>query len=83
LRPPFAQALAEWIPLYKQRQSVRPGMTGWAQLHSEGGLQGQNAIQQLAYDLYYTKNLSPSLDLFVMLRWVKSLFQNGSSNALP
>ena len=48
-------------------------MTGWAQIHYFGDGEGYDAMRRLEYDLYYVKNLSPSLDFSVMLRWVREV----------
>jgi len=65
-RPEFAAILEKLIPFYVHRQCVRPGLTGWAQIHTGDGL--EDAIVKLEYDFYYIKNLAPSLDLQILLR---------------
>lgn len=70
-RPEFAARLNDAIPLHPHRTTVKPGITGWAQIHYFGEDTVLDAIRRLEYDLYYVKNLSPSLDLSVMLRWVR------------
>jgi lipopolysaccharide/colanic/teichoic acid biosynthesis glycosyltransferase len=72
-RPEFAARLNEAIPFHVQRTAVKPGMTGWAQIqiHDPGTGLVRDAMRRLEYDLYYVKNLSPSLDLSVMLRWLR------------
>jgi lipopolysaccharide/colanic/teichoic acid biosynthesis glycosyltransferase len=72
-RPEFAERLNETIPFHPQRTTVKPGMTGWAQIHYFGDGEGYDAMRRLEYDLYYVKNLSPSLDFSVMLRWVREV----------
>lgn len=69
-RPEFARRLAEAIPFYPQRQRVKPGITGWAQIHSE--FRDKDAIRELEYDLYYVRNLSPLMNLMVMFLSLKS-----------
>ncbi len=59
----FAQELARHIPYYPQRLTVRPGLTGWAQIHSPNA----DALLELEYDLYYTANLSPGFDLRIII----------------
>ena len=73
-QPEFAERLADLIPCYPQRLVVRPGITGWAQINLESG-QVQDAIARLEYDLYYIKNMSASLDAFVLLHTVKAVVQ--------
>lgn len=72
-RPEFAARLSQVIPFYQQRHSVRPGITGWAQIGEAVGLAG-DVMEQLECDLYYIKNLSPSLDLFVLLRSARQIW---------
>jgi lipopolysaccharide/colanic/teichoic acid biosynthesis glycosyltransferase len=61
----FSEALSGQIPYYSQRVAVRPGLTGWAQIH---GPENQfDASIELEYDLYYIKNLSPNFDIDVLL----------------
>ena len=72
-RPEFASRLNEIVPFHPQRTVVKPGMTGWAQINYFGDSEGQDAMRRLEYDLYYVKNLSPSLDFSVMLRWVREV----------
>jgi sugar transferase (PEP-CTERM system associated) len=78
-RPEFVTVLRERIPYYDQRLCVRPGITGWAQLNYKYGDTIEDTIVKLEYDLYYIKNISWSLDLFIMLHTAKTmLFARGS-----
>jgi lipopolysaccharide/colanic/teichoic acid biosynthesis glycosyltransferase len=70
-RPEFADRLNQRIPCYSRRLMVHPGLIGWAQIHERVDRSGPDAIRRLEYDLYYIKNLSPLLDLFVVLRWFR------------
>jgi lipopolysaccharide/colanic/teichoic acid biosynthesis glycosyltransferase len=72
-RPEFVAAISEQIPYYRQRHSVRPGITGWAQMNS--ALHGEmlDAAAKLERDLYYIKNMSLGMDTFIMFHAVKSL----------
>jgi sugar transferase (PEP-CTERM system associated) len=72
-RPEFVSALTEQIPYYRQRHIVRPGLTGWAQVRYTYGASTEDALQKLQYDLYYIKNLSIALDLFIILSTVKTV----------
>jgi sugar transferase (PEP-CTERM system associated) len=65
-RPEFVESLAREIPFYGQRHTVKPGLTGWAQVsYSYAGSVG-GTMEKLQYDLFYIKNLSLPLDLFIM-----------------
>ena len=67
-RPAFADRLKQLIPFYQQRYIVKPGMTSWAQINNQTNGWVNDVMQRLEFDLYYIKNLSPSLDFFVLLR---------------
>jgi exopolysaccharide biosynthesis polyprenyl glycosylphosphotransferase len=70
-RPEFVRALAEQIPFYNLRHSVLPGITGWAQINHKYGDTFEDTVTKLEYDLYYLKNLSPSLDLYILFHTLK------------
>jgi sugar transferase (PEP-CTERM system associated) len=72
-RPEFVTDLTRQIPFYGQRHIVRPGLTGWAQVRYTYGATTEDALQKLQYDLFYIKNLSLALDLFVMASTVKTV----------
>jgi exopolysaccharide biosynthesis polyprenyl glycosylphosphotransferase len=72
-RPEFVQQLTEQIPFYGQRHVIRPGLTGWAQVRYTYGSSAEDAMQKLQYDLYYIKNLSIALDLFIILSTIKTV----------
>jgi lipopolysaccharide/colanic/teichoic acid biosynthesis glycosyltransferase len=57
-RPEFVYELQKVIPFYMERLSVKPGITGWAQVKYRYGASVDDALQKLQYDLYYIKNLS-------------------------
>jgi lipopolysaccharide/colanic/teichoic acid biosynthesis glycosyltransferase len=66
-RPEFLAALRERIPVYSHRLSVKPGLTGWAQIHRDSGAAMPDTMAALEYDLYYIKHLSPRLDAYIMI----------------
>ncbi len=70
-RPEFVSSLQEKIPYYSERHSVKPGVTGWAQLRYTYGSSEEDTIQKLQYDLYYIKNQSILLDLIIILQTVE------------
>jgi sugar transferase (PEP-CTERM system associated) len=72
-RPEFVSQLSEQIRFYGQRHVVRPGLTGWAQVSYTYGASTEDALQKLQYDLYYIKNLSIALDLFIILETIKTV----------
>ncbi len=70
-QPVFIDELKEKIPFYSQRHSVKPGITGWAQLCYPYGASVDDAKEKLQYDLYYLKNHSLLLDMIIMLQTVE------------
>lgn len=70
-RPEFVQGFEKSIPYYSERHRVKPGITGWAQLCYPYGANEHDALQKLQYDLYYVKNYSLFLDLFIMIHTVE------------
>jgi len=67
-RPEFVQHLGQSIPYYDERHSVKPGITGWAQLCYPYGASDQDAIEKLQYDLYYVKHHSLAFDLLILVQ---------------
>jgi sugar transferase (PEP-CTERM system associated) len=73
-RPEFVKMLEETVPYYAVRHSVRPGITGWAQVSYRYGASIEDAMRKLESDLYYVKNMSLFLDFKIMLRTVGVVF---------
>jgi sugar transferase (PEP-CTERM system associated) len=67
----FVQNLNKKIPYYSLRHSVKPGITGWAQICYPYGDSEQDAVEKLQYDLYYMKNLSVLFDLQIIFESLK------------
>jgi|SRR5436190_77895 len=72
-RPIFCEMLEREIPLYAQRHSVRPGITGWAQVKYQYGASVEESRTKLEYDLFYIKHMSILLDLAIIFETVKVL----------
>lgn len=70
-RPEFVSSFAENLPYYRERHSVPPGLTGWAQLCYPYGSSEQDAVEKLKYDLYYIKNRSFLFDLAILIQTVE------------
>jgi lipopolysaccharide/colanic/teichoic acid biosynthesis glycosyltransferase len=66
--------LVDQIPHYRQRWAVRPGATGWAQVHRGYCTSVEDNIEKLSYDLYYIKNVSMVLDLLTLMKTFKIVF---------
>ena len=67
-RPYFVQDLTQKIPYYGVRHTVKPGITGWAQVRYPYGASDEDAMHKLQYDLYYVKNHSLFLDLMILFQ---------------
>jgi sugar transferase (PEP-CTERM system associated) len=65
-RPYFVADLNRQIPYYGVRHTVKPGITGWAQVRYPYGASIEDALEKLQYDLYYVKNHSLFLDLMIL-----------------
>ncbi len=70
-RPEFVEWLSKEIPYYGVRHTVRPGITGWAQVQYKYGNTLEDAREKLQYDLFYIKNYSVGLDLVIVFQTVK------------
>ena len=70
-RQVFVEQLTEKIPFYDVRHSVKPGVTGWAQVRYPYGATIEDGLHKLQYDLYYVKNHSLFLDLMIMVETVQ------------
>lgn len=78
-RPEFVESLKRDIYYYSKRHSIKPGLTGWAQVRYPYGATVEDAVEKLRYDLYYIKNLSFFLDTQIIFETVKVvLFGRGS-----
>lgn len=77
-RPFFVEQLIEVVPYYNVRHSIKPGITGWAQVRYGYGSSAEDALQKLQYDLYYVKNNSLFLDVLILIDTLKVvLFRSG------
>lgn len=73
-RPEFVEILKDKIPYYSKRHSVKPGLTGWAQVKYPYGASEEDALEKLRYDLFYIKNHSSLLDFLIILETFKVVF---------
>jgi len=69
----FVDDLKQKIPYYSERFTVKPGVTGWAQIRYPYGATEKDALEKLKYDLYYIKNMSIAFDLLVIFQTVKTV----------
>jgi|CXWL01.1.fsa_nt_gi sugar transferase (PEP-CTERM system associated) len=69
-RPFFVEQLTQEIPFYALRHSVKPGVTGWAQVRYPYGATVEDSQEKLQFDLYYVKNHTLFLDLVVLVETI-------------
>jgi exopolysaccharide biosynthesis polyprenyl glycosylphosphotransferase len=72
-RPEFVEKLSQAIPYYNLRHATRPGITGWAQTLYKYGNTVEDSTEKLRYDLYYIKNCSPGLDLWIIFNTIRTV----------
>ena len=80
-RPEFDQKLSHKIPFYDLRHQIRPGLSGWAQVNYPYGASVEDSANKLSYDLYYLKNFSFLLDLLILFKMIRLVFN--AQGALP
>ena len=73
-RPEFDKILGEKIPNYYTRQTMKPGLSGWAQVNYPYGASVLDSENKLSYDLYYIKNFSTLLDILIFFKTVRLVF---------
>jgi lipopolysaccharide/colanic/teichoic acid biosynthesis glycosyltransferase len=69
----LAQLYESEVPFYAYRHAVRPGLTGWAQVHQGNVADVEAATLKLYYDFYYIKYFSPWLDLLIVAKTVRTI----------
>jgi len=74
-RPEFVTQLTEKMPYYALRHLIKPGLTGWAQIHNAYYGTIEENLQKLEYDLFYIKNRSFTLDVSIILRTVNTILR--------
>jgi len=79
-RPEFVRQLKREIPHYSLRHLVKPGLTGWAQVHYPYASSLEASREKLKYDLYYVAHMSLTLDLRVLLKTGQKIFGVGPVN---
>jgi exopolysaccharide biosynthesis polyprenyl glycosylphosphotransferase len=72
-RSVFVNEFLTAVPMYNQRHGLRPGITGWGQIHYDYAASRQETRDKLEYDLFYVKNASFLLDLAILLRTTRTL----------
>jgi lipopolysaccharide/colanic/teichoic acid biosynthesis glycosyltransferase len=72
-RPEFIPEITRHIPFYPHRFKMRPGMTGLAQIEMKSLAGPPDCMVELEYDMYYLKNLSPMMNLFIIMQSIKNI----------
>jgi sugar transferase (PEP-CTERM system associated) len=81
-RPYFVNELSKVLPYYPNRHTVKPGITGWAQIRYPAGDTVEDARHKLQYDLYYAKNHSLFLDIVILLQTMHVILFGSSSQVV-
>lgn len=71
--PELEKRLLKDLPLYTQRHRIKPGITGWAQIHHEPEDSISSTARKLEYDLYYIKNMTPAMDFITLFHTIKAV----------
>ncbi len=75
IRKHFADIVEQQAPFYSLRFMIKPGLTGWAQVHYDYGGTVEGHIDKFQYDLYYIKHASLFLDLFIILKTLQTVIR--------
>jgi len=76
-RPTWTGEEQAWaLPDYHIRLLVKPGITGWAQINAPATDSEEDTVEKLCYDLYYIKNISFALDLSILLKTLRRIFES-------
>jgi lipopolysaccharide/colanic/teichoic acid biosynthesis glycosyltransferase len=75
-QPHYVELLAKTIPFYELRHLVRPGITGWAQINYDYGSSDVDALEKLQYEFFYLRHQSLSLDLRILGRTLRTVFED-------
>jgi len=76
-RRTFVEEISQEIPFYQVRHSVKPGLTGWAQVRYSYGASFEDLRRRLQFDLYYVKNHSLLLDTLILFETVRVVILGG------
>ncbi len=74
-RPVFVERITSAVPFYNLRETVQPGITGWAQIRYQYGASIEDARNKLEFDLYYVKHFSLFLDVAIMFHTIRHVLR--------
>ena len=72
-RPFFVKELSIIIPFYETRHTIKPGLSGWAQVNSRYGSTVEDSLNKLQYDLYYIKHRNFFLDISIIVKTLSTI----------
>ena len=72
-RPFFVKELSQFIPFYETRHTIKPGLSGWAQVNHRYGSTVEDSLIKLQYDLYYIKHRSFFLDVNIIVKTLSTI----------
>lgn len=72
-RPIFVNELSKIIPFYETRHTIKPGLSGWAQVNSRYGSSVEDSLIKLQYDLFYIKHRSFFLDINILVKTLNTM----------
>jgi exopolysaccharide biosynthesis polyprenyl glycosylphosphotransferase len=75
IRAHFADQLRKKVPFYDLRFSVKPGLSGWAQVQHDYAGSEQGQLEKFQYELFYIENMSLFIDLFIVIKTVQKVFR--------
>ncbi len=75
-RPEIEENLLNKIPYYKYRNILKPGISGWAQVNYKYGASREDTVNKLSYDIYYINHISFFLDLLILIKTIKIIFNS-------
>jgi exopolysaccharide biosynthesis polyprenyl glycosylphosphotransferase len=78
-RPEFLPLLEKEVPLFSRRHMIKPGITGWAQIHSGYAFDVDSTADKLSFDLYYIRHRSLTLDIAILLKTTTTLFSGSGA----
>jgi len=79
-RPVFVEQLKKMYPFYQKRLTIKPGLTGWAQVKLEYDTDMESVAKKLRYDFFYIENQSIFLDLEILVRTLKVVLSGSGAH---
>ena len=77
-RPEIEKSFLNEIPFYEYRNILKPGISGWAQVNFNYAASKEDTVKKLSYDIYYINHISFLLDLLILIKNMKNIFNSNS-----